>query len=98
VIVIWGGAKDVGKNKTKIELRCLQKFVKRNSHTNLILMGVPHRYDLDKTSCVNKEVEAYTRKLSKLMKALYNTEAVNVHLDRSFFTKHGQHMNAKGKK
>ena len=60
-------------------------------------MYVPHRYDLDKTSCVNKEVEAYSRKLRKLMEALDNTVVVNVDLDRSFFTKHGQHMNAKGK-
>jgi hypothetical protein len=97
VIVIWGGTKDVGKNETKIGLGCLQKFVKRNSHTNLISMDVPHRYDLDKTSCVNKEVEAYNRKLRKLMKGLDNTAVVNADLDRSVYTKHAQHMNAKAK-
>jgi hypothetical protein len=47
-------------------------------------MDVPHRHDLDKTSCLNKEVEAYNRKLRKLMKALDNTVVVNVDLDRSF--------------
>jgi hypothetical protein len=31
------------------------------------------------------------------MKALDNTEVVKVDLDGKFFTKHGQHMNAKGK-
>jgi hypothetical protein len=97
VIVVWGGLKDVGKNETKMGTNCIQRFVKTNNHTNFILMDIPHRYDLEQILCVNKEVEKYNRRLRKHMKVCENTEVIKVDLDRRGFTKHGQHMNAKGK-
>ena len=60
-------------------------------------MDVPHRYDLEQNSCVNKEVEKYNRRIRKHMKVFENTEVIEVDLDRRGFTRHGQHMNAKGK-
>jgi hypothetical protein len=43
-------------------------FVSLNSHRNVILMSVPHRY-LDMNSCVNIEViKVFNRKLEKQMK------------------------------
>jgi hypothetical protein len=33
-----------------------------------MLMDIPHRYDLEQTLCVNKEVEKYNRRLRKHMK------------------------------
>ena len=50
VVVVWGGSRDVGKNKTKKGINCIQRFVKTNNHTNFILMDVPHRYDLEQNS------------------------------------------------
>jgi len=46
----------VGKNETKTDINCIQKFVKANNYTNCILIDSPHRYDLEQISCVNKEV------------------------------------------
>jgi hypothetical protein len=63
VIVIWGGAKDVGKNETKLDLAVYRNLLRGISHANLTLMDVPHGYHLGKTSYINKEVEAYNRKL-----------------------------------
>jgi hypothetical protein len=65
VTVVWGGSKDVGKNLTKNEIKCIQNFVKTNSHTNIILVDVQHRHDLDKISCINREVDICNRKLWK---------------------------------
>ena len=59
-------------------------------------MDVPNRYDLEQISYVNKEVETYNRRIRKHMKVFENTEVIKVDLDRRGFTKHGQHMNAKG--
>jgi hypothetical protein len=56
-----------------------------------------HRYDLDVISCVNKEVEVFNKKLSKQMKIFDNATLVKVHPDTDLFTKHGLHMNKKGK-
>jgi hypothetical protein len=87
----------VGKNETKKGINCIQRFVKTNNHTNFILMDVPHRYDLEQNSFVNKEVEVCNRRIWKYMKVLEKTEVIMVDEDRRGFTRHGQHMNAKGK-
>ena len=86
-----------GKNETKKGINGIQEFVKTNNHINFLLMDVPHRYDLKQISCVNKEVDKYSRRLQKHIKVFENAEVINANLDRRGFTKHGQHMNAKGK-
>jgi hypothetical protein len=60
-------------------------------------LDVPHRYDLEQNSCVNKEVEKYNRRIWKHMRVLENTEVIKVDIDRKGFARHGQIMNAKGK-
>jgi len=55
---------DVGNNNSKAGLRNIAHFVNNKSYTNNVLMGVPHRFDLPDTSCVNKEVESFNNKLT----------------------------------
>jgi hypothetical protein len=50
------------------------------------------------TSCVNEEVWAFNRKLNKIAKRFGNASIVNVESQRHLFTRHGSHMNTKGKK
>jgi len=45
-MVFWGGANDVSKNNSQDALKHITNFVNVNSHTNIILMCVPHRHDL----------------------------------------------------
>jgi hypothetical protein len=44
-------------------------------------MDIPHRYDLEQNSCVNKEVEKYNRRIRKHMKVFENTEVIKVDLE-----------------
>jgi hypothetical protein len=81
VVVVWGGSRDVGKKETNKGINCIQRFVKTNNHTNFIIMDVPHRYDLEQNSCVNKEVEKYNRRIWKHMKVFENTEVIKVDLE-----------------
>ena len=69
------------KTKQKKSINCIKRFVKTNSHSNFILMDVPHGYDLEQNSCVNKEVEKYNRRIWKHMKVLENTEVIKVDLE-----------------
>jgi hypothetical protein len=62
-------------------------FVKTDNYTNFILIDVPHRYDLEQISCVNKEVEKYNRRIRKHMKVFENTEVIKVDLERRGSTK-----------
>jgi hypothetical protein len=41
-----GGANDVGMNNAKIAFKHITNFIKENSHTNIILLSVPHYHDL----------------------------------------------------
>jgi hypothetical protein len=96
-IVFWGGTNDVSKNNSQDGLKHITNFVKVNNHTNIILMSAPQRHDLSERSCVNSEVNAFNRKLVKLMKPYKHVIVVKVDLDRKFFTRQGLHMNSLGK-
>jgi hypothetical protein len=80
-------------------LRYLRKFVNRKKNTNfiLIIITVPHRYDLMYLSCVNEEVKAYNRKMYKIMKLEGHVKLLDIRLDRSCYTRHGLHLNKIGK-
>ncbi|PNF38678.1 hypothetical protein B7P43_G18384, partial [Cryptotermes secundus] len=83
VIVFSGGTKETGKNDSREALRNILNFIKTNSHTNIVLLNIPHRYDLENWSCVNDEIKVFNRKLVKCTTAL--------------FTRHGLHLNKMGK-
>lgn len=46
---------------------------------------------------MNWEIRHYNRKLNKVIKGFKNVQFINVLSDRNLFTKHGEHMNVKGK-
>jgi hypothetical protein len=61
------------------------------------VISAPQRYDLSQTSCVNQEVKVFNRKLCKYLKAYKNTLIVEVDSNRDYYTRHGLHLNRKGK-
>jgi hypothetical protein len=61
------------------------------------LLSAPHRYDLDESSCVNKEVVVFNRKLHKIINTVDNVELLQTKLNRNDFTCHGLHLNIFGK-
>jgi RNase H-fold protein (predicted Holliday junction resolvase) len=95
---VWGGTSEVGKNETINGLNQIKEFLKKNNHTNIIQMCVPHRFDLQENSSVNNEIEVFNRRLSKMIKIFNHTVLQQTDSSRELFTKHGLHMNKKGKK
>jgi hypothetical protein len=93
-IILWGGANNAANNNSKADLRNISHFVKNNSHTNFVLMGVPHRFDLPDTSCVNKEVGSFNNKLMKTVKPFITATLLKFEQKREHFTRHGMHLNA----
>jgi len=75
----------------------MKNFVPNHNQTNVIVMSVPRRYDLDPKSRVNDEVKVYNGKLKKHLKASDNTCVLEVDTNRDLFARHGLHMNPKGK-
>ena len=97
VLVVWGGTRDVGRNETAKGLYQIRNFVDNHRQTNIIVMSVPYRHDLEANSCVNQEVNVYNRKLKKHLKPFDNAWVIDVDTDWDIFTRHGLHLNLKGK-
>jgi hypothetical protein len=49
------------------------------------------------TSCINKKVQNFNKKLHKIMKNKDNTRILDHEPTREDFTQHGLHLNATGK-
>ena len=78
-------------------LKSVIQFVQNRSNTNVIIMNVPHRCDLEEISCVNKEIKVYNRKLNNIMRRYNYTEVIDMSANRDHYTKHGLHMHGAGK-
>jgi hypothetical protein len=70
--------------------------VAEHNHTNLVVMNVSHRHDLQINSCVNKEVKVFNRKLKKHSKVFAHLRLIEVINSRELYTRHGVHLNWKG--
>ena len=64
----------MNKKEANVGLKNLGKFVKNRQNTNIMIVTVPHRYDLQGTSCVNKEIDVFNRKLHKVVKTADNAK------------------------
>jgi hypothetical protein len=92
-----GGSNDIAKNNPTVGMRHLLDFVINATHTDVIVMSAPHRHDLMSNSCVSKEREKFNRKLRLRLERLGRVEMIDVVNDRNLYTRHGQHLNTKGK-
>jgi len=97
VLVLWGGSNDISKKSMRNTMTEVFELVKDSKETNIVLISAPHRHDLIPDSCVNKEVCKYNRFMKKLVKLYTNVKYLETDLERSHFTKHGFHLNSKGK-
>jgi len=67
-VILCGGTRDIATNEANIGLRHISQFAKCTANTNVTVMSAPTRYDLHPSTCVNKEIESFNRKLQKSMK------------------------------
>ena len=67
---MWGGTKDVSRNETDKGLIQIRNSVNKNTNTNVLVMNLPHRHDLEQKSRVNDEMKRFNRKLKKIMTVL----------------------------
>jgi hypothetical protein len=96
-VVIWGGSNDINRNESMKGLKHLHDFVNQRKNTNVMIVTAPHRHDLQITSCINKEVQNFNRKLHKIIKNKDNVSLLEHETNREDFTQHGLHLNATGK-
>jgi hypothetical protein len=86
----------VYRNNTRLALTQFVRFCKDFNNVNIIILDIPHRYDLMETSCVNREIRIYNRKLRKFTKVFKHVSIIEMNNDRETFTSHGLHLNNLG--
>jgi hypothetical protein len=91
--IIWG----VRTKQEKKSLCSLKDFMNKYNQTNIIVMCVPQRYDVERSSCVNQEVKVFNRKLKKYMRVYKNSQVIEIDSDRELYTKQGLNLNVKCK-
>jgi hypothetical protein len=98
-VIVMGGGNDVSKHEANIGLNHLGKYVNSRQNTNIMIVTASYRHDLQETSCVNKEIELFNRKLhkDKVVKAADNVKRIQANLCRNDFTLHGLNLNISGK-
>jgi hypothetical protein len=96
-IIMIGGSNDIDKNVYGSNRTSIRNFLEGTHNTNVILVEVPVRYDMGARSPINEQIESYNRKLHKVTKSFTHVKLVKVTTNRDDFTKHGLHLNNKGK-
>ena len=97
MVVICGGANDIGKNNSTMALHQIRDSVANDTHTNIALITAPPRHDLMQSFCVNSAVTSFNRKLKKLIKAHHHASLLEIDTNRNLYTTHGLHLNGQGK-
>jgi hypothetical protein len=97
VVIVCGGTRDVAKNETNSGLRHLPQFASRSKNTNVIILCVPHCFDLQSFSCVNKEVVSFNSNIHKIMKVYDHIQICSMSNTRDYYTAQGFHINTLGK-
>jgi hypothetical protein len=94
-----GGANDVSsmRSHTVGAVGNIARFVQKYYNTNIIIVNIPHRYDLARSSVINSEIQTFNRQILKVAKAYSHVTIVDNDLDRKLFTRHGMHLNKRGK-
>jgi hypothetical protein len=99
VIVIGGGANNMNNSddsENEVILK-ITDFVQKYKNTNIIVIEVPHRFDLSKDSGTNIAIRETNAKLRDLSNSFSHVFFAEIKLNRDFFTKHGLHLNKMGK-
>jgi len=99
VIVINGGVNDISTQKNQINKVVVKmaRLMQKCSNSNIIVVNIPHRYDLNRNSVINLEIQAFNKKLNKIARVFSHAAIVETDLDRKYFTRHGMHLNNSGK-
>jgi RNase H-fold protein (predicted Holliday junction resolvase) len=97
VIIVWGGTRNVSKNESNKGLTEIRKFMENNKNTNIMIIHLPTRLDLEPMSCINQKAKVFNRKLDKYSKGFEHISVVGIKWDKEHHTKHGLHLNKKGK-
>jgi hypothetical protein len=97
VLVISSGSNDYELDNFKLTFRHIKEYLSPLTHTNVLLLGIHFRYDLQNSTTINSKILKINKKLFKLVRISPNTSFLDSNNDSKLFTRHGLHRNKLGK-
>ncbi|XP_054287681.1 uncharacterized protein LOC129003414 [Macrosteles quadrilineatus] len=102
-IVILAGTNDITSSVIRAPInpvcQYLTEALPKFEHTNLILSTIPNRYDLTPESPENKFINDTNLMIRRMLADFPQAKTLDLHLlQRWYHTRHGLHLNSKGKK
>jgi predicted ThiF/HesA family dinucleotide-utilizing enzyme len=73
VMVISSGTNDQNLDNYKSTFCNFREYLTLTIHTNILVLGIPHRFDMQNSKEVNSKIFRLNRKLSKLVYSFPNT-------------------------
>ena len=64
----------------------MMQFMQKYNNINIIVVNIPHRYNMDRHSVTNFETQTFNRKLSMMAKVFSHVAIVEIDLNRKYFT------------
>ena len=89
---------DYNLDNFKTTFKNIKEYITSIIHTNILVLGLPHQYDLQNNLDVNSKIHNINKKLSKLVSILPSAHFLDSNNDRNLYTKHGLHKNKQGKR
>jgi lysophospholipase L1-like esterase len=96
-VIVIGGSNGIGKTELNTNLTSIVKLLDVLQHTNVIIAELPVRYDTEATPWINEQIKQYNKKLGKVTKSHKQAKLIRTTTDREHYTKHGLHLNSRGK-
>ncbi|KAG8243270.1 hypothetical protein J6590_048414 [Homalodisca vitripennis] len=98
VLAIACGSNDVFRNEAQRAIDAISETLDKYSGFRIVLVDLPTRHDLKNWSCVNKEIRKFNKNLETISQEFPNVSLVRASgADRYLHTRHGMHLNARGK-
>jgi hypothetical protein len=96
-LIICSGTSDIDRNSSKNALKNIINVIKNINQTNIIIVNVPHRYDVTVHPHINSSIKFFNSQLLKLTNRFNHISITEIESNRVLFTKHGLHLNKLGK-
>ncbi|XP_063239546.1 uncharacterized protein LOC134540629 [Bacillus rossius redtenbacheri] len=98
LVVLSAGGNDVYKNEASAAVIKLKHLLLNLCNTRVAVCNIPRRHDLNEESVINREIEITNKRLQNFRSKFQSVCVIDVfNLPRDCFTKHGLHINLKGK-
>jgi hypothetical protein len=96
-LILFGGSSGFAKKMHGSNITSLVNFLEDSQHTNIFLVEVPLRNDIEIESPVSEQIVRHNKQLHKIIILYKHATIIKSTTERKHFTRHGSYLNRVGK-